>query len=70
MRPYGNIKLTDGPDCRDLDVEGRKSSAGNIRGKGGDYRSNASPRSKAASRRNLKRRDRARREHFDFANAE
>ena len=60
MRPYGNIKLDAYPDVADGKADGRKASAVNLPGKGGKARSNQAPRKKAAARRILKHRDKAR----------
>lgn len=60
MKPYKTIKLIDSPDVADIQADGRKSSVGNLRGKGGDYRGIQKSRKKRASRRYLKRSDKAR----------
>lgn len=65
MRPYKNIKLDDDGEVYETRVEGRKSSARNRPGKGGDIRSFCTPHSKASSRRYLKRSDRAKDLHFE-----
>lgn len=59
MRPYQTHKLEEFPDCGDIQAEGRKSSVGRLRGKGG-YRASINAKSKRASRRYLKRADKAR----------
>jgi hypothetical protein len=66
MRAYQTIRFTEGPDCGDLAQEGRKSSVGNIAGKSGHYRSHS--RGKKATRRYLKRADRARALRFALEN--
>lgn len=58
MKPYGLKRLINYPypDCADIYVGGRKSSAGNIPGKGGDIRSSfKSSSSKRSTRRYWKR---------------
>jgi hypothetical protein len=60
MRPYQTRKLEEFPDCGDIAEEGRKSSVGRLRGKGGYYRASINAKSKRASRRYLKRADKAR----------
>jgi predicted protein tyrosine phosphatase len=60
MRPYQNIKLDPVPDVADGKAEGRAARVVNLPGKGGKARSNQAPRKKAAARRLLKHRDKAR----------
>ena len=60
MRPYQSIKLDAYPNVADGKAEGRPARAVNLPGKGGKARSNQSPAKKAAARRILKHRDKAR----------
>jgi hypothetical protein len=60
MRAYETIRFTEWADVADILAEGRKSCAGRLPGRGGDFRPIARGRRKAATRRTLKRRDRAR----------
>lgn len=59
MRPYRNIRLTDGPDIVDIKVEGRKSRVGKFPGKSGDCRPYCRSAHKKKVRRVLKHRDEA-----------
>lgn len=62
MKGYGLPRNTDvaAPDCADTATYGLKSSAGNLRGKGGDIHSNfRSSEAKARARRTWKRAARA-----------
>jgi hypothetical protein len=60
MKPYQSIKLDAYPDVADGKSDGRAARVVNLPGKGGKARSNQSPRKKAAARRLLKHRDKAR----------
>ena len=55
MRAYRNIRFIEGPDVADIQSQGRKSIVGRIK-RGRGY---CAPVSKAATRRYLKRVDRA-----------
>lgn len=60
MKPYKTIKLDNYPDVADIHLYGRKSSSGNLQGKGGDIRSlHKNPNKKQAARRAHKRSDKA-----------
>ncbi len=61
MRPYGlEYTLIVGPDVADVQVQGRKSSIGHFATKSGEFRSyTRNPKSRAATRRTIKRRARA-----------
>lgn len=62
MKPYGIPRTLDlvYPDMGDIANYGLKSSAGHLRGKGGDIRSNfKNPQAKARSRRQFARAARA-----------
>jgi hypothetical protein len=59
MKPYQTKKLEQFPDCGDIRDEGRKSVVGRLRGPGGDYRASINSKSKRATRRALKRADKA-----------
>ena len=54
MRPYGLPRNTDvsSPDCEDLATYALKSSAGHLRGPGGDFHSN---RRSSSAKRNTRR---------------
>lgn len=61
MHPYSTIRLQASADCADGKAEGRKSSAVNVKGKNGDiHNSSRSSASKRATRRMLKRMNKAR----------
>ncbi|MCK9459488.1 MAG: hypothetical protein M0R80_07610 [Proteobacteria bacterium] len=61
MKPYKTIKLTECPDVADIQAEGRRSACGKLAGKSGECRGyTKSKQSKAATRRTLKRADKAR----------
>lgn len=58
MRPYSHIKLTEFPDVKDIQSEGRHSSVGKFREKGGDFKSyTRSADSRRATRRHLKKKN-------------
>ena len=59
MKPYENKKLNEFPDVADIQEEGRKSSVGKISGKSGDTRPYSRSKNRKATRRTLKRSDKA-----------
>jgi len=60
MRPYKHIRLEEWPDMGDIRAEGRKSCCSHLPGKNGECRSHArNSASKKATRRSLKRADKA-----------
>ncbi len=59
MRPYNTIKPIEHPDILDITTQARASHVGRLPGKSGDFKPYAvNPKTKAQTRRNLKRRDR------------
>jgi hypothetical protein len=59
MRPYRHQRLEEYPDVADLKNEARKTGAGKLRGKGGDYRAYRDTKGRKQLRRSLKRADKA-----------
>ncbi len=60
MHPYNFRKLTESPDVGDIKEEGRKSSTGKYPEKGGEFKGyTRKSRNKRATRRYLKRADKA-----------
>lgn len=58
MQPYQTIKLTAVPDRSDIRAEGRRSSVGKLSEPGGDFKpATRDARTRAATRRALKKRD-------------
>jgi hypothetical protein len=61
MRPYTTFRFSNFPDVGDIKAEGRKSSAGQLPGKSGEYHSlTRNPNRRRQVRRTLKRSDKAR----------
>ena len=61
MRPYRTIKLEEFPDVGDIQAEARASHVGRLPEKGGDFKPYIRNKAKkAATRRMLKRSDKAR----------
>jgi len=65
MRAYQTIKFILGPDVADIQADGRKSSIGRFREKGGDYKPYSRSDNKKKTRRYLKRSDKARIERLE-----
>lgn len=66
MRPYENYRFIEQPDVADIREQGRASHVGKFPGKGGDYRGYCRPAGKRATRRAMKRGDRAKSLHREL----
>jgi hypothetical protein len=60
MKPYETIRLTECPDVGDIQSEGRASHVGKLREIGGDFKPYLRTPKRKATRRGLKRADKAR----------